>query len=125
MSSKLFKTLFAGAVAAGALLLPGTAAQAAVSHDPCDDGPGFGNGAFFGDRFGFPDDGFGFFGDDHGFHRGFHRHHFRDDRPTVIIVTVHDKTRHHKHASTGSATGAGHHIPSATSTGSNDGYKKR
>ena len=62
MSSTLFKTVFAGAVAAGALLLlPVTAAQASVRHHPCD-GPGFGTGAFFGDGFrdgGLWDDDFG------------------------------------------------------------------
>ena len=41
------KTIFAGAVTAGALLLPATAAQAAVQGYPCD-GPGFRGATFFG-----------------------------------------------------------------------------
>jgi hypothetical protein len=140
MSSTLFKTLIAGAVAAGALLLPGTAAQAAVNHRPCD-GPGFGDGAFFGDRMGFPDDGFGSFGDgfgsfgdgfgsvDGGF--GFHRHQSRHDRPTVIVVTVnknhhkkthHAKPHHHKPAPDNNTTPADNTTtPSTTAPGAGYG----
>ena len=100
MSSRLFKTFITGAVAAGALLLSGTSAQAADKHRPCDEpGFGFGNGSLFGDQFGgqfgdrlgFGDD-FGMFGDDF----GMFSHHRRDDRPTVIVVTVHKKNHHKK-----------------------------
>jgi hypothetical protein len=127
MSSKLFKTVFAGAVAAGALLLmPVTAAQASAKHHPCD-GPGFGHGAFFGhDGFrdgGFWDDGFGPWDDDFGFPRH-HRHH----DTTVIVVTVPQKAQghHHKPATTGGANadaaGNGYTKPAATSNGG--GYRK-
>jgi hypothetical protein len=147
MSSKLFKTVFAGAVAAGALLLSGSAAQAATNHRPCD-GPGFGDRGFFGnhfgghfgnrfgdrfdDRFGFRDDSLGFFDDDFGFRR-----HHRQDRPTVIVVNVVNKNKtknHHKPAVTpppavtGSSAGAGYTTtPAATGNGSNagNGYHKR
>jgi len=137
MSSKMFKTLFAGAVAAGALLLSGTSAQAATTHRPCD-GPGFGDRGFFGDRighnfgdrfgdrFGFGDDGFGFFGDDFGF-----RHHRDHQRPTVIVVTVvnKNKTKAHHHpkpagaTTTGSSAGAGYTKPAAVPA-STGGYRK-
>ncbi|MEV6845940.1 hypothetical protein [Actinoplanes sp. NPDC051411] len=140
MSSKLFKTVFAGVVAAGALLLSGSAAQAATNHRPCD-GPGFGDRGFFGDhfgnrfgdrfgdRFGFRDDSFGFFGDDFGFRR-----HDRQDRPTVIVVNVVNKNKtktrtHHKPAVTpppavtGNSAGAGYPTPGAAGNGS--GYHKR
>jgi len=125
MSSTLFKTVFAGAVAAAALLLPVTAAQASVKHHPCD-GPGFGNGGFFDDGFrdgGFFGDGFGPWGDDFGFPRP-HRSH-----DTTVIVVVPQGGGHHRHhhkpASTGgnaNAAGAGYHKPSAAANGG--GYRK-
>jgi hypothetical protein len=121
MSSTLIKTLFAGAVAAGALLLSGSAAQAAGNHIPCD-GPGFGGPSFIGGGFGFDDDDFGLFGDDF----GFRRHDFRDDRPTVIVINIKDK-KHHKPAAAsaaGTANSAGYHHKPAhmPAAATNDGY---
>ncbi len=134
MSSTLFKAVFAGAVTVGALLLPVTAAQAAPKHLPCDD-PGFSDGAFVGDGFGFLDAGFGDddgFGQDDGFGFpdggfGFHQHHRQHHYTTIIIVnntsTNKHKHKHHKPAVSGNATAAGYHKPSATSNG-DDGYRK-
>jgi len=128
MSSKLFKTVFAGAVAAGALLLlPVTAAQASVKHHPCD-GPGFGHGVFFGDDGfrdgGLWDDDFGPWDDDF----GFPRHHHTVHDTTVIVVTVPQKghTAHHQKPATGGgnadAAGGGYSKPGAASNGG--GYRK-
>ncbi|GAA0535824.1 hypothetical protein GCM10010172_16390 [Paractinoplanes ferrugineus] len=98
MSSALLKAAFAGAVTAGALFLPATAAQAATNHHPCD-GPGFSDAAFFDDDFGIDDD-FDF-DDDFGVDDDFdfddeldlpwrHRH----DHTTVVVVTVQPKPGH-------------------------------
>jgi hypothetical protein len=130
MSSTLFKTVFAGAVATGALLLPVSAAQAADKHHPCD-GPGFGGHGLFSDDFGFRNDGIGFWNDgfspwDRGI--GF-RHHPRHHDTTVIVVTVPQKHQKHHHkpstpaAPTGNAAGAGYSKPGAAAAG-NGGYRK-
>lgn len=115
MSSTLFKAAVVGAVTAGALFLPMSAAQAATKHHPCDDGPGFSNGAFFGDRAGFfGDDEFG--DEDFGIlDAGFPFHH-RHHHDTVIIVTDHHKKKHHKH----------HHKPAANdnANANSNGYAK-
>lgn len=118
MSSKLFKVVFAGAVTAAALLLPVTAAQAAVKYHPCDE-PGFDNGGFFGDRFGFPGDRFGFHDDGFGFD-----HHRRHDTTIIVVVDKNKnkkKHHHHKPAPTGNAAAAGYHKPAATKPAGN-GY---
>jgi hypothetical protein len=129
MRSTLFKTVIAGAIAAGALLLPATAAQAAAKHCPCD-GPGFGGDSFFGDRFGFHDDGIGFDDDGMGLWDdgiGFPWHH-RVDHDRTIIVVVPAKTHHHHMPATsptGNAAGSGYHKPSANgNANSNGGYRK-
>ena len=149
MSSKLFKAVFAGAVTVGVLLLPVTAAQAAPKHHPCN-GPGFGDSAFLGDGFGFPDDGFGFADDGFGFSGGDFGSGFsggdlgsgfpdgdfgsgdnqtQPNNTTIIIVNqTHKKKHHHKpapaDAPTGSAAGAGYHQPMDTGAGGNGCYHK-
>lgn len=110
MSSTLFKAAFAGAIAAGALFLPASAAQAAPRHHPCD-GPGFGD-SFFGD-------GFGFFDDDFGFPLGDYWH--RDPATVVVVVSP----THHHHgkpapADNGPDNGAG----GGAGGGSTDGYHR-
>jgi hypothetical protein len=114
MSSTLLKVAFAGAVTAGALFLPVTAAEAATKNFPCD-GPGFGHGGFFGHGFGH---GFGapYFGNRFGFYdSGFG---FYDEPPavidnsTVIVVTVpvknhHKPVKHHRPTGGGSGGGSG------------------
>jgi hypothetical protein len=138
MSSTLFKVVLAGAVTAGALFLPVTAAQAAADwHHPCND-RGFGDGGFLGDGFGFQNDGFGFGDDSLGFPSGgfgfhddsfaLHDHHRQHNHTTVIIVTPAPTKahKHHKPATTGNATsdgGSGYQKPAATRAGS-DGYHK-
>jgi hypothetical protein len=128
MSSTLFKTVIAGAIAAGALLLPATAAQAAGNHHPCDE-PGIGSDAFFGDGFGFHNDGIGFWDDGFGsWDRGlgFPGHHRRHhDQTTVIVVTVPQKN-HHKPAAApaADANGSGYHKPSATGNATGGYHKK-
>lgn len=118
MSSKLFKVVFAGAVTVGALLLPVSAAQASVKHHPCNE-PGFNDGAFFGDRMGFPFSGIGFPFDG----LGSGDHHRRHHHDTVIVVTSHHKRHHHKPAATGNGAATGYHKPAATGN-SNGGYHK-
>jgi len=120
MKSTLFKTVIAGAIAAGALLLPATAAQAAAKHHPCD-GPGFGGDSFFGDRFGFHDDGIGFWDDGLGF--PWHQRPVHD-RTIIVVVPAkdhHHKSHHSKPAPTGNAAATGYGNPSAVSNG---GYRK-
>jgi hypothetical protein len=128
MSSTLFKTVVAGAIAAGALLLPATAAQAAGNHHPCDE-PGIGSDAFFGDGFGFHNDGIGFWDDGFGsWDRGlgFHGHRRHHDQTTVIVVTVPQKKHHHKPAAApaADANGAGYQKPSATGNATGGYHKK-
>jgi hypothetical protein len=142
MSSTFYKTVLAGAIAAGALLLPATSAQAAGKFLPCD-GPGIGDGAFFDNGLGGGfdngfdngfDDGPGFWNDgndDFGFIGG---HHHRDhDRTTVIVVTVPQKTKvkhHHKPAAaptatvTGNSTGAGYSKPAPVTATPAGGYRQ-
>jgi hypothetical protein len=138
MSSTLFKTVFAGAVSAAALLMPVSAAQAADKCLPCG-GAGFGggfDGGFFPDRVGFRndglwDDGFDAWDDGFGFPAPHRRHHDITkvhNTTTVIVVTAPQKQKHHHHkpGNTGNAAGAGYHMPTGhgNSAGSGDGYHK-
>ncbi|MCU7722231.1 hypothetical protein ODJ79_00730 [Actinoplanes sp. KI2] len=122
MSSTLLKVAFAGAVSAGALFLPVTAAQAAPKNLPCD-GPGFGNAFFGGGGFGGGIGGPFFGGGDFGgpFYGGVGGIGYPggglglyDTPPVVqttkvIVVTAPSKKHHHKPANhpTGGGSGPG------------------
>jgi hypothetical protein len=123
MSSTLFKAVFAGAVTAGALLLPLNAAQAAVKHHPCDE-PGVSGNAFFGDGVGFDDDLIGladeFIGFDDDVVDVDRYHHRRHHHNTTVVVVKH----HHKHHPKPAATSDGYAKPAVKPAATSNGYDK-